>query len=96
MTPLMFDHLLALEGPSIEKLHTAMQKPLSAAERLAITLRYICYCIKQLVYSFTHEPKIVLSFCGSVWSTGWVPFHYQNTVARTTSFVCFEMSESSF
>lgn len=41
MTPDMFSHLLNLVGPSITRKTTNFRAPISAAKRLAITLRYL-------------------------------------------------------
>jgi len=40
MTPNMFEYLLSKVGPSITKMETNMRKPIPAAARLAMTIRY--------------------------------------------------------
>ena len=41
MTPQRFDHLLSLVGPLISHQETKFRAPVSANERLAVTLRYL-------------------------------------------------------
>jgi len=40
MTPNMFKYLLSKVGPFITKMETNMRKPIPAAARLAMTIRY--------------------------------------------------------
>ena len=41
MTPQRFDNLLSLVGPLITRQATVMRSPISAGERLAVTIRYL-------------------------------------------------------
>lgn len=54
MTPAMFDNILAKIGPKITKLETNWRSPISAATRLAITLRYdmFIHSLTQLMLNY--------------------------------------------
>ena len=41
MTPQGFEHLLSLVGPHLQQTTTKMRKPISPAERLVLTLRFL-------------------------------------------------------
>ena len=41
MTPQRFEHLLPLVGPYLQRPTTKMRKPISPAERLVLTLRFL-------------------------------------------------------
>ena len=41
MSPEMFEHLLSLVSPFISKRATRMREPMSKAERLTLTLRFL-------------------------------------------------------
>ena len=52
MSPSRFEHLLALVAPLIQKQETKMRKPISPAERLVVTLRYVATGDAQQSLSF--------------------------------------------
>ena len=41
MTPQRFEHLLSLVGPHLQRATTKMREPISPAERLVLTLRFL-------------------------------------------------------
>ena len=41
MTPQRFEHLLSLVGPHLQQTTTKMREPISPAERLVLTLRFL-------------------------------------------------------
>ena len=41
MTPQRFEHLLSLVGPHLQRTTTKMREPISPAERLVLTLRFL-------------------------------------------------------
>lgn len=52
MSPNRFEHLLSMIAPLIQKQETKMRKPISAAEQLVITLRYLATGDAQQSLSF--------------------------------------------
>ena len=55
MTPDRFDHLLSLIKESITKKETRFRKPISAKERLSITLRFLATGESQQSLSFSYR-----------------------------------------
>ena len=55
MSPDRFEHLLTLVGPKITKKTTRFRKPISASERLALTLRYLATGESQQSLSFSYR-----------------------------------------
>ena len=53
MTPNRFEHLLSLVGPIIQKKTTRFRTPISAPNRLALTLRYLATEESQQSISFS-------------------------------------------
>jgi len=52
MSPERFDHLLSLVEPDIAKNQTNFREPISAAERLCLTIRYLATGDSQQSLSF--------------------------------------------
>nr|CAB3263117.1 uncharacterized protein LOC101243083 [Phallusia mammillata] len=75
MTPAVFDELLNLVAPKIKKVTTNYRKPISEAERLAITLRFLVTgdSYQTIAFSFrTHKStvsKIIPEVCKAIWKT---------------------------
>ena len=75
MSPERFDHLLALVGPKIAKKDTSFRKSISAAERLALTLRFLATGDAQqsLRYSFrigkATVSKIISETCDAIYTS---------------------------
>ena len=75
MSPERFDHLLALVGPKIAKKDTSFRKSISAAERLALTLRFLATGDAQqsLSYSFrigkATVSKIISETCDAIYTS---------------------------
>ncbi|XP_078481877.1 uncharacterized protein LOC101243083 [Ciona intestinalis] len=73
MPPAVFDTLLKLVAPKIKKMTTNYRKPISAAERLAITLRFLVTgdTYQTIAFSFrTHKSTvsiIVPEVCKAIW-----------------------------
>ena len=44
MTPQRFEQLLSLVGPHLQRTTTKMREPISPAERLVLTLRFLALC----------------------------------------------------
>lgn len=55
MSPQRFDHLLSLVEPLITKQTTTFREPISAGERLAVTLRYLASMESQQSLSFSYR-----------------------------------------
>ena len=55
MTPNRFEHLLSLVGPMIQKKTTRFRMPISAPQRLALTLRYLATGESQQSLSFSYR-----------------------------------------
>ena len=47
MTPQRFEHLLSLAGPHLQPTTTKTREPISPAERLVLTLRFLASCDSQ-------------------------------------------------
>lgn len=50
MTPEMFDALLHMVGPAIQKHEAFTVNPITAGERLSLTLRLVEFFLKNLIY----------------------------------------------
>ena len=74
MSPERFDHLLELVKPIIEKKDTNLRKSIPAAERLAITLRFLGTGDSQQSLSFSYRlgktavSKIISETCKAVYT----------------------------
>ena len=55
MTPNRFEHLLQLVTPRIEKRTTKFREPISAAQRLALTLQYLATGESQQLLSLSYH-----------------------------------------
>ena len=55
MTPNLFEHLFTLVGHRIQKRPTRIQKPISAPQRLAVTLRYLATSESQQSLGLTYR-----------------------------------------
>ena len=55
MSPERFDFLLSKVGPLINKQATRLQQPISAAERLALMIRYLAPGDSQQSMSFSYQ-----------------------------------------
>lgn len=55
MSPETFEHLLRLVGPLVTKAKTVMREPISAAERLTLTIHYLAYGDSQQSMSFSYR-----------------------------------------
>ena len=53
MTPNRFEHLVTLVAPLIEKRTTRFREPISASQRLALTLRFLATGESQQSLSFS-------------------------------------------
>ena len=73
MSPNTFEHLLSLVGPLITKKETAMRQPISAAERLTLTIHYLAYGDSQQSVSFSYRiakstvSTIIRDTCNAIW-----------------------------
>ena len=73
MSPERFSHLLSLVGPSISHEITKLRKPISAGERLAITLRYLVTGDSMQTISFSYRVGhstvcgIIDDTCDALW-----------------------------
>ena len=61
MTPERFDHLLLLVGPMLTK-KSLYREPISAGERLAVTLRFLATGDSQQTISFSYRIGLKFSF----------------------------------
>ena len=74
MSPATFKKLLQMVGPSIQREHTKMRKPISAGERLALTLRYLATGDAQatIARSYRMSPetagRIIKETCSAIWN----------------------------
>ena len=75
LSPERFDHLLSMVGPAITRNHTNCRQPISAGERLAITLRYLVTGDSMQTISFNYRVGhstvcgIIGSTCDALWET---------------------------
>ena len=53
MSSARFDEILEVVGPQLERQHTNFRKPISPAERLAITIRFVVILLLLLLF-FIH------------------------------------------
>nr|XP_058956579.1 putative nuclease HARBI1 [Pocillopora verrucosa] len=73
MSPESFDHLLSLVSPLILKRTTKLREPVSAAERLALTLRFLPSGNSQQSMSFSYRvgrqtvSSIIKETCRAIW-----------------------------
>ena len=73
MCPESFEYLLQLVGPVIVKQNTKMREPISAAERLTMTVHYLAYGESQQSLSFSYRmgastvSMIVYETCTAIW-----------------------------
>ena len=73
MSPDRFDNLLTLVKPIIEKRDTKFRKPIPAAERLALTLRFLATGDSQQSLSFSFRigkatvSKIISETCEAIY-----------------------------
>ena len=73
MSPESFDHLLSLVSPLISKHTTKLREPISAAERLALTLRFLASGNSQQSMSFSYRvgrqtvSSIIKETCRAIW-----------------------------
>ena len=73
MSPESFDHLLSLVSPLISKHTTKLREPVSATERLALTLRFLASGNSQQSMSFSYRvgrqtvSSITKETCRAVW-----------------------------
>ena len=73
MSPESFDYLLTLVGPLISRESTKFREPISAAERLALTLRYLASGNSQQSMSFAYRIgrttvcNIIQETCSAIW-----------------------------
>ena len=74
MSPERFQHLLSLVKPLIEKKDTKFRKCISAAERLALTLRFLATGDSQQSLSFSFRigkatvSKIISETCDAIYT----------------------------
>ena len=74
MTPQRFEHLLSLVAPLISKKSTKLRSPISAAERLTLTLRYLATGDSQQSQSFNFRvgrstvSGIIRETCDAIWT----------------------------
>ena len=77
MTPERFDHLLSLVAPLISKEDTQFRKAISAAERLALTLRFLATGESQISLTFLFRmgkntvSKILQETCEAIYLQSW-------------------------
>ena len=73
MSPESFDFLLSKVGPLINKQDTRLRQPISAAERLALTIRYLASGDSQQSMSFSYRmgkatvSNIIQETCQAIW-----------------------------
>lgn len=73
MSPESFDFLLSKVGPLINKQATRLRQPISAAERLALTIRYLASGDSQQSMSFSYRmgkatvSNITQETCQAIW-----------------------------
>ena len=73
MSPESFDHLLSLVSPLISKQSTKLREPISSAERLALTLRFLASGNSQQTMSFSYRigrttvSRIIKETCLAIW-----------------------------
>ena len=73
MTPQRFEHLLSLVGPHLQRTTTKMREPISPAERLVLTRRFLASGDSQqsLYFSFRISRAAVCSIlsetCEKLW-----------------------------
>ena len=73
MTPTRFDNLLSLVGPLITRQTTIMRAPVSAGERLAVTIRYLVTGDSMQTISFSYRLGhstvcgIIDDTCSAIW-----------------------------
>ena len=74
MTLQRFDHLLSIVGPFITKKSTRLRSPISVAERLTLTLRYLTIRDSQQSQSFNFPigrstvSAIIRETCDAIWT----------------------------
>ena len=74
MTPQRFEHLLSLVAPLISKTSTKLRSPISVAERLTLTLRYLATGDSQQSQSFNFRvgrstvSGIIRETCDAIWT----------------------------
>ena len=74
MTPQRFEHLLSIVSPLISKKSTKFRSPISAAERLTLTLRYLATGDSQQSQSFNFRigrstvSGIIRETCDAIWT----------------------------
>ena len=74
MSPERFDHLLTLVTPFITKEGTNFRKPISAAERLAVTLRFLASGDSQISLHYLFRISTSsLSLIKKLWNCLWEP-----------------------
>lgn len=80
MTPNRFDHLLTLVGPLIQKETTRFREPISAPQRLALTLRFLATGESQQSLSFSYRmgkttvSKIVSETSSAIYKALKIPY----------------------
>ncbi|KAK2553524.1 hypothetical protein P5673_025009 [Acropora cervicornis] len=73
MSPESFDFLLSKVGPLINKQATRSRQPTPAAERLALTIRYLASADSQQSMSFSYRmgkatvSNIIQETCQGIW-----------------------------
>ncbi|XP_064462053.1 uncharacterized protein LOC135372356 isoform X2 [Ornithodoros turicata] len=73
MTKERFDYLLSLVEPHIQRMDTAFRKAIPAAERLALTLRYLAHgssermCATSYRIGKSTACAIILETCEAIW-----------------------------
>ena len=74
MTPQRFEHLLSIVAPLISKKSTKLRSPISAAERLTLTLHYLATGDSQQSQSFNFRigrstvSGIIRETCDAIWT----------------------------
>ena len=91
MSPERFEHLLSLVGPFIAKKHCRSRKPISEAERLMVTLRYLATGDNQLSQSLSFRvgtstvSKLLRETCEAIWVA--LQSKYLKTPSTTTEWL---------
>lgn len=73
MLPESFDYILSLVSPLISRQTTKLREPISAAERLALTLRFLASGNSQQSMSFSYRvgrqtvSSIIKETCRAIW-----------------------------
>ena len=73
MSPESFDYILSLVSPLISRQTTKLREPISAAERLALTLRFLASGNSQQSMSFSYRvgrqtvSSIIKETCRAIW-----------------------------